>query len=209
MIFNVKFASLTALLALGTAILAAPAPCDEPGSGGAPGGGVGVGLSIGLGGGDGSGHHHTSSWAAASSTPAPGAPAGPGGASTPAAAPTSAAASATPTAAATTASAAASGAASPTGAAGAGSGSGSCSTGPVQCCNSVQPASSLSAAQLAKYGLVGIVLDDLDIPVGLDCDPISVIGVGGNSCSATPVCCSNISQSGLVNIGCLPVEIPL
>ena len=41
-------------------------------------------------------------------------------------------------------------------------------------------------------GLLGIVLQDLDVLVGLDCSPITVIGVGtGNSCSATAVCCEN------------------
>ena len=27
--------------------------------------------------------------------------------------------------------------------------------------------------------------------LGVGCSPISVIGVGGNSCSANPVCCTN------------------
>jgi hypothetical protein len=43
-------------------------------------------------------------------------------------------------------------------------------------------------------GLLGIVLKDLNVLVGLTCSPITVIGVGtGNSCSANVVCCENNS----------------
>ena len=41
-------------------------------------------------------------------------------------------------------------------------------------------------------GLLGIVLEGVDALVGLDCSPITVIGVGtGNSCDANVVCCQN------------------
>ncbi|PAV18381.1 hydrophobin [Pyrrhoderma noxium] len=70
-----------------------------------------------------------------------------------------------------------------------------CNTGPVQCCDSVQSAGSPAAA--TELGLLGIVLQDLNIPVGLTCDPISVIGVGGDSCSANPVCCENNNFNGV------------
>ena len=55
-------------------------------------------------------------------------------------------------------------------------GAGSCSAGPVQCCNSVQPAGSPAAVD--ALGPLGIVLKDLNIPIGLTCTPISVIGGG-------------------------------
>ena len=54
-----------------------------------------------------------------------------------------------------------------------------CSTGPIQCCNSVQNAGAPAVAGL--LGLLGIVLQDVNVPVGLTCSPISVIGVPGNS----------------------------
>ncbi|PSS06513.1 hypothetical protein PHLCEN_2v3680 [Hermanssonia centrifuga] len=49
-----------------------------------------------------------------------------------------------------------------------------CNTGPVQCCQSVQSASSGGIVDL--LGLLGIVLQDLNVLVGLTCSPVSVIG---------------------------------
>ena len=58
-------------------------------------------------------------------------------------------------------------------------GQGQCNTGPVQCCNSVQRADTASASVL--LALLGVVLQDLNIPIGLTCSPISIIGLPGNS----------------------------
>ncbi|KAJ3516278.1 hypothetical protein NLJ89_g1222 [Agrocybe chaxingu] len=64
-----------------------------------------------------------------------------------------------------------------------------CTTGSVQCCDSVQSASDPSVATL--LGLLGIVVQDVTAQVGLTCTPITVIGGAGNSCSAQTVCCEN------------------
>ncbi|OJT07051.1 Fruiting body protein SC3 [Trametes pubescens] len=80
-----------------------------------------------------------------------------------------------------------------------------CSTGSVQCCNSVQSSSSPAASAL--LGLLGIVLEGIVADVGLGCSPISVIGVGGSSCSSNVVCCQDNSHGGLISIGCLPVTL--
>ncbi|RXW22352.1 hypothetical protein EST38_g3478 [Candolleomyces aberdarensis] len=80
-----------------------------------------------------------------------------------------------------------------------------CSTGPIQCCNSVQPAGAPDAAKL--LGLLGVVVQDVNIPIGLTCSPISVIGLPGNSCNAQTVCCENNSFNGVVAIGCTPINI--
>ena len=44
----------------------------------------------------------------------------------------------------------------------------------------------------ALLGLLGVVLQDVNVGLGLDCSPISVVGVGsGSACSGTTVSCTN------------------
>ncbi|KAI0674327.1 fungal hydrophobin-domain-containing protein [Trametes maxima] len=82
----------------------------------------------------------------------------------------------------------------------------SCSTGAIQCCNSVTESNSASGNLL--LGLLGIVLGDITGLIGLNCSPLSVVGIGsGNACSANAVCCTNNSVGGLISIGCLPIEL--
>ncbi|OJT07045.1 Fruiting body protein SC3 [Trametes pubescens] len=67
---------------------------------------------------------------------------------------------------------------------------GKCSTGPIQCCNQVQKATDPTASALLS--LLGVVVQGVDVLVGLDCSPISVVGIAsGNSCNAHAVCCEN------------------
>ncbi|KAF5346282.1 hypothetical protein D9758_011498 [Tetrapyrgos nigripes] len=82
-----------------------------------------------------------------------------------------------------------------------------CNTGPIQCCDSVDKAGSSAVSPI--LGLLGVVIQDLNVLVGINCSPISVIGVGGDSCSATPVCCENNTFNGLIAVGCVPVIINL
>ncbi|KAI0355201.1 fungal hydrophobin [Trametes cingulata] len=80
----------------------------------------------------------------------------------------------------------------------------SCDTAPIQCCASTTTAGSPAASKI--LGLLGVVVQDLDVLVGLGCSPISVVGVGaGNSCSGETVCCADNSH-GLISIGCVPVS---
>ena len=44
--------------------------------------------------------------------------------------------------------------------------------------------------------LLGLLLGPIDALIGINCSPISVIGVGGNSCNANPVCCTNSAVVG-------------
>ncbi|PPR06781.1 hypothetical protein CVT24_011281 [Panaeolus cyanescens] len=82
-----------------------------------------------------------------------------------------------------------------------------CNTGPIQCCNNVGTVDALGLGTI--LGLLGIVLDPVTALLGINCSPLSVIGVGGNSCSATPVCCTGNVFNGLINLGCSPIVINL
>jgi hypothetical protein len=81
---------------------------------------------------------------------------------------------------------------------------GDCAVDHLSCCNSVVPADSKDAALI--LGLLGIVVQGVDVLVGLTCTPITVIGIGNGACSATPVCCEDNSFKGLINIGCVIVS---
>ena len=53
-----------------------------------------------------------------------------------------------------------------------------CSTGPIQCCETVEKASDPAAAGILKS--IGVVVQDVDALVGLTCSPVTVIGVGSS-----------------------------
>ncbi|TFK69498.1 hydrophobin-domain-containing protein [Pluteus cervinus] len=84
-------------------------------------------------------------------------------------------------------------------------GSNQCNTGTIQCCNTVQDASSQNVQDVAA--LNDITLGSVTGLVGLTCNPVSVIGAGGNSCSSQPVCCTGNNFSGLIVVGCTPINI--
>ncbi|KIK52477.1 hypothetical protein GYMLUDRAFT_64213 [Collybiopsis luxurians FD-317 M1] len=81
----------------------------------------------------------------------------------------------------------------------------SCSTGDLQCCDSTETAGSVAGAALLS--LIGVVVQDVSVLLGVACSPITVIGVGGSTCSAQAVCCQDNSHGGLVSIGCVPVTL--
>ncbi|ESK82542.1 hypothetical protein Moror_3704 [Moniliophthora roreri MCA 2997] len=56
----------------------------------------------------------------------------------------------------------------------------SCTTVPIQCCNSVDTAGSSSVAAL--LGLLDIVVQDVNVLVGPTCVPITIIDTGGTTC---------------------------
>ncbi|KAF9238071.1 hydrophobin [Melanogaster broomeanus] len=76
---------------------------------------------------------------------------------------------------------------------------GSCNTGSIQCCSSMQTAGSGGSVD-SLLGLLGLSIGS-GTPVGLNC--VAVLGTGA-SCQQQPVCCSDNSYNGLVNIGCSP-----
>ncbi|KAF8531233.1 fungal hydrophobin-domain-containing protein [Gautieria morchelliformis] len=75
-----------------------------------------------------------------------------------------------------------------------------CNTGGAQCCNSVGAANSLPGVG-AILGLLGIVIQDLSVVVGLGC-----ANIAGGSCNQQPVCCTDNHFNGLINIGCSPIS---
>ena len=95
-----------------------------------------------------------------------------------------------------------------------------CSSGPMQCCNSLQKVrlpfwrrASHGHSLCTKYAqastpsvsillsLLGVVLQGADAFVGFDCTPIPILGVGaGGSCSSEPVCCENNSVVRLLSL---------
>ncbi|KAI0738058.1 fungal hydrophobin [Daedaleopsis nitida] len=81
-----------------------------------------------------------------------------------------------------------------------------CDTGAIQCCQSTETAGSTAGSAL--LGLLGVAVQDLNVLLGVNCSPITVIGVGtGGSCNAQTVCCQDNSHGGLVSIGCVPVTL--
>ncbi|PIL32632.1 hypothetical protein GSI_05336 [Ganoderma sinense ZZ0214-1] len=87
---------------------------------------------------------------------------------------------------------------------------GECNTGPLQCCDTVVPASSPGMSSILAVLGVGLdVLNGLgDALVGTSCSPISALSLGGGvECNQTPVCCNNNTYQGLINIGCVPIKL--
>ncbi|KAI0643530.1 fungal hydrophobin [Trametes meyenii] len=81
-----------------------------------------------------------------------------------------------------------------------------CGTSPIQCCDQLLPASDALASTL--LGLVGVVIDDLSLPIGIACTSITGVGVGsGSACSSNVVCCENNAHGTLISIGCIPIII--
>ncbi|KAI0360651.1 fungal hydrophobin [Trametes cingulata] len=83
-----------------------------------------------------------------------------------------------------------------------------CNTGPVQCCDTLQKSDSKEGALV--LGLLGLATGPLDTFIGINCNPIPILGATtGTSCTQAPVCCENNSAGGLVNVGCVPIITPL
>ncbi|KAJ7622869.1 hypothetical protein B0H17DRAFT_1112338 [Mycena rosella] len=73
-----------------------------------------------------------------------------------------------------------------------------------QCCSSVQSSSSSAVAAVAAT--LGLDLSGLDVPVGLGCSAITVIG---NNCGGTSVTCDAPEEAwgSLIAIDCIPITL--
>ncbi|KAJ7501942.1 hydrophobin 2 [Mycena galericulata] len=71
-----------------------------------------------------------------------------------------------------------------------------------QCCSSVVSSSSTAASTVAA--LLSLDLTGLDVPVGLSCSAITVVG---NNCGGTTVTCDapETQWNGLIAINCIPI----
>ncbi|RSM14768.1 hypothetical protein CDV31_005202 [Fusarium ambrosium] len=69
----------------------------------------------------------------------------------------------------------------------------------LQCCQTVGTVSTPVIGLILS--LLGIVVRDTNILLGITCSPITNAG----SCPATPVCCNDNSHGGLISIGCTRV----
>ncbi|RDX44329.1 hypothetical protein OH76DRAFT_1301733, partial [Lentinus brumalis] len=86
--------------------------------------------------------------------------------------------------------------------------SGQCNTGEIQCCDSVKDSKSPEMSSvLSSLGID--ITDDLGLS-GTSCSPIDTLGLGGGTeCNQKPVCCNNNTYQGLINIGCVPIDLEL
>ncbi|KAI0689218.1 fungal hydrophobin-domain-containing protein [Cerioporus squamosus] len=79
-------------------------------------------------------------------------------------------------------------------------------TSGAQCCAST--GSTSDPAFVKELGLLGVIVEGVDVLVGLTCSPITVVGVGsGESCSGTTVTCTDNQFLPLVGIGCVPITL--
>ncbi|TFK64041.1 fungal hydrophobin [Pluteus cervinus] len=88
---------------------------------------------------------------------------------------------------------------------------GQCNTGEIHCCDSTHTSSEAASLPLVGLllGLLGINLSDIIGDIGFNCSPLSILGIAGNSCSAQPVCCTGNNFSGLIVVGCSPINLNL
>lgn len=88
----------------------------------------------------------------------------------------------------------------------AGKGTNQCNTGTLQCCKQVQQASDAQLF-LSAFGLVDALAGAAGL-IGVNCNPVSVLGTGnGAQCNTQPVCCTNDQMMGAVNMGCMPLNV--
>ncbi|KAF7305695.1 Hydrophobin 2 [Mycena chlorophos] len=75
---------------------------------------------------------------------------------------------------------------------------------PAQCCDSVVSPPARWVSLVAA--LVGLDLSGLNVPIGLSCSPITIIG---NNCGGTVVNCDSptVEDHNLIAINCLPITL--
>ncbi|KAJ3762284.1 hypothetical protein EV361DRAFT_167244 [Lentinula raphanica] len=83
---------------------------------------------------------------------------------------------------------------------------GSCNTGSLDCCNNVEEVTGANSGALESVisALLGTTVDlPISSVIGIGCNAI----LGLNECKQQTVCCTGTSFSGLINLGCSPINI--
>ncbi|KAF5375691.1 hypothetical protein D9615_009389 [Tricholomella constricta] len=79
----------------------------------------------------------------------------------------------------------------------------------ILCCPRLYDEQAGSGNAAALLGVLNIPVQGANVPIGLDCTPLSVLAVAGNSCNTQTVCCENNNFKGVVAIGCTPINVNL
>ncbi|KAF8958486.1 hydrophobin-263 [Flammula alnicola] len=80
----------------------------------------------------------------------------------------------------------------------------SCITGSLLCCNVVEPATAQNIADLGS--ILSPIPPDIVGSIGLECTPVTLLGIILTPCANQLVCCSLDQLAPLVALGC---EAPL
>ncbi|KLO19514.1 hypothetical protein SCHPADRAFT_935308 [Schizopora paradoxa] len=75
------------------------------------------------------------------------------------------------------------------------------------CCDSTTTSGAAGIADLLKS--IGVVVQGANVPIGLDCSPITGVGISGTSCTNDPVTCDQVDAKSLIGINCTPIDVSL
>lgn len=75
------------------------------------------------------------------------------------------------------------------------------------CCDSTTTAGATGIASLLAS--IGVPVQGANVPIGLGCSPLTIVGVSGTSCTNDPVTCDQVESTSLVGINCTPLDASL
>ncbi|KAH7919097.1 fungal hydrophobin [Leucogyrophana mollusca] len=86
----------------------------------------------------------------------------------------------------------------------------SCNTGSASCCDTTSQVGFVPCGRTGILGLLGLNVGSITGLIGFTCSPLTIIGTG-TSCTANqePVCCTDNTFNGVVNLGCSPLNVNL
>ncbi|KAJ9396391.1 fungal hydrophobin [Paecilomyces variotii] len=78
----------------------------------------------------------------------------------------------------------------------------------AHCCETIANTDDTNVA--STLSKIGVSPEEAKGPVGLTCTPITTLGEVvdlGTRCNSNAVCCSNNTYNGLINFGCIPINL--